>query len=534
MATDLAATSATGNSPVVTSATYNFAAGDIGDYVFIKSGTNWIPGWYKIASVASNAATLNAAIGQVVLYTNSTVGVLNTAAGCATTASPTAGTWSVDYTQTGGVQISYTDMIIGATTTQFTSILNPAGPNLVGNMIQITSGTGFTLQTVEVTAFTAAGLIATCDKSLGTTASTGGHGGLGGALATPGKVGGLMVGQNIAFVKNGTYTQTSATSNIAAGRMTPPAGTNANLQTWVIGYNITRTLVNTDATKPLLRAGVNSGTQMFLSTYTTVRNVDADNPSAFTSCTAYTIDNNWCCFENCSAKAYTNGFNDDGNTGNRYVNCYATGCGNSFIPATSSVLIGCTSLAHTTEGFKCSGKNYIHLFDCLCANGTGGDGFDLSVNNWSSAVNCVSYNNASGSAVGFDLTSSNGILLDNCIAYSNAGGGIMSGGVSLANCWFFNVAVGNNTGSDIDAKLLPLSPRGTITLTAIPFTNAGSNDFSLNTTAGGGALLRAAGFPSTFQGLSTTSHLDVGLAQHADPAATGGMLVNPRKTGGKQ
>src|SRR3990167_10604297 len=66
MLTDLAATSATGNDAVVTSASYTFVAGDVGHWVYVKSGTDWTPGWYKIASVAGGAATLDSAIGEAV------------------------------------------------------------------------------------------------------------------------------------------------------------------------------------------------------------------------------------------------------------------------------------------------------------------------------------------------------------------------------------------------------------------------------------------------------------------------------------
>ena len=44
MLTDGAATSATGTAPVFTSASYNFVGGDVGAWVYIASGTNWIPG----------------------------------------------------------------------------------------------------------------------------------------------------------------------------------------------------------------------------------------------------------------------------------------------------------------------------------------------------------------------------------------------------------------------------------------------------------------------------------------------------------
>src|SRR6185369_16734786 len=110
MLTDLAATVATGNSPVVTSASYNFVAGDVGSWLFISSGTNWTPGWYKIASVGSNAATLSAAIGAAILYATGGPFGLNTAAGCATTASPTSGTGSVDYSQAGTPAVSNTNL----------------------------------------------------------------------------------------------------------------------------------------------------------------------------------------------------------------------------------------------------------------------------------------------------------------------------------------------------------------------------------------------------------------------------------------
>jgi hypothetical protein len=97
MPTDLTTDAATGNtaSPVVSSASYNFVAGDVGHYVYIKAGTNWIPGWYAIASVASNKATLTAGVGaaQLANYAN------NTAAGVATVGTPTGGTWAIDYSR---------------------------------------------------------------------------------------------------------------------------------------------------------------------------------------------------------------------------------------------------------------------------------------------------------------------------------------------------------------------------------------------------------------------------------------------------
>ncbi len=50
--TDGAATVATSSAPVFTSASYNFVAGDVGAWIYIKSGTNWTAGWYQITVVS--------------------------------------------------------------------------------------------------------------------------------------------------------------------------------------------------------------------------------------------------------------------------------------------------------------------------------------------------------------------------------------------------------------------------------------------------------------------------------------------------
>ncbi len=68
---------------------------------------------------------------------------------------------------------------------------------------------------------------------------------------------------------------------------------------------------------------------------------------------------------------------------------------------------------------------------------------------------------------------------------------------------------------------------GQILYTGTAFTAAASDDFSLNNTAGAGALLRAAGYPSSFTGLSTSSYPDIGAAQ-SKAASGGGGGYRPR------
>jgi hypothetical protein len=222
-ATDGAVTSATGASPVFSSASYTFVAGDVGAWVYIGAGTNWNPGFYQIASVSGGNATLSAAIGAACLASGGNTTGLNTVAGCATTASPTSATWGLDYSQQNSAQIAFTDMVIDATTnTKFTSAAHPVGKNFVGNIINVTSGTGFTVQRVAIVS--TSGTVATCDKALGTLSSTGGNGNLGGALLTIQTASTNALASNTIHIKAGTYTQTFS--------ITFPVST----ITW-IGYN---------------------------------------------------------------------------------------------------------------------------------------------------------------------------------------------------------------------------------------------------------------------------------------------------------
>lgn len=136
----------TGNtaSPVFQTASYNFAAGDVGAWVYIRSGTNWTPGWYKIASVASNKATLNAAVGAAVVFSTTTNAfVLNTVAGCATVGTPTNGTFGVDYSQQNTAQVTASDFSSLGSATTLTSLSAPFTRVMVGNSFhQNNTGTG--------------------------------------------------------------------------------------------------------------------------------------------------------------------------------------------------------------------------------------------------------------------------------------------------------------------------------------------------------------------------------------------------------
>lgn len=257
--TDGAATLATGNSPVFTSASYNFVAGDAGHWIYISSGTNWNPGWYQIASVAANAATLSADIGQVVTVNTSNLYVPNTIAGVATTASPTAATWGIDYSQSNSSRYTATDLT-GATTT-CTSATNPFTAQMVGNLIQFTAGTGVTQGWYEIVSVAAG--TATLDRSAGTTFSvvtynTGGAISLGSSTTnrTDNNFFGIAQSSITAsghyFIKGGTnitYSMGGAVSTINTG--------NAKWPILWEGYASIRGDRPTGITKPTLAFGGN-------------------------------------------------------------------------------------------------------------------------------------------------------------------------------------------------------------------------------------------------------------------------------------
>ncbi len=513
-ATDLAATVATGGSPVVTSASYTFVAGDVGAFVYVKIGSNWTPGLYPIASVSAGAATLSAAIGAAYLVSNGVVTTANTVAGCATTASPTGGTWGLDYSQGSTTQISFTDMVIGATTTQFTSVLKPVGKNLIGNVIPVTSGTGFTVQRVQVASTST--ITATCDKSLGTTGSTGGSGKVGWPLATPGLWGGLAVGGNDAFLNAGTYTLSNS-ANVAGGKVSPAAGTSAKA-TRMMGWSTHRVRDNTD-TRPVLQPGAGSVTCVnaandFIQYY----NLDfVVNGQA--SCTAVHIGTTQCAYAiHCRASGFDKNFVCDFGPAN-FIDCESINATTTGIALSGSggLVLGCS--IHTGAGLTVTSDSVI--LDCVVANTTTGN----AVTTGGSRVyinGLVIYGTAGANTNGLQISSDSTCIVNTVVTHMNGSGTQVcysTGGSSAFARLLINCASDASGAGNTSVNITPNNFINFIPLTVDPYTNAGSLDFTLNNTAGGGALLRAAGYPAALGGLTGSNYRDVGAFQHADSPA---------------
>jgi hypothetical protein len=210
-------------------------------------------------------------------------------------------------------------------------------------------------------------------------------------------------------------------------------------------------------------------------------------------------------------------------------------------PATDAIAPGTSTIVR---------RNWVH--DNACVGITGGTSAPFI--EWNLVTNCtgatsdgiraagntnlVANNTVYGCGRhGISITSNSAIInteIRNNLLVSNGGYGInlnASGNPALPQ-WdgngFYNNTSGTRNNMDSTTGINGVAPYTNVLdviLTADPFTNAAGNDFSLNTTAGGGAAARAAGTPGAFPGSSVVGKLDIGAAQHADPAAGGSAVA---------
>ena len=509
MATDGAATSATGTAPVFNSASYNFVSGDVGAKLFIASGSNWIPGWYAIVSVASNKATLNATAGEAVRAPGASGG-LSTVNGCATTASPTGATWTIDYSQQAAAQFSYTDLAIQSTNTELQSSGHPFGIQQVGNLVYATSGSGFTVGWYCIQSITG-GTTAVMDRAVGTASSTGGHGYQGGAFETLTanlflSSGSLVAGGHLVWM-TGTQTITS-TVNVTVAN-TSIAGIGYGIR----GYGTYRG----DGTHAEIACSTNSVHLMTIGNlygfscawvnFVCTAGTPGDCVRAATSNLAYAIS-----FKDCNLSGGENGFNLPYVTEYTFcplylIECEVSSCAAYGIKSAAAVvLLGCYIYDNGSDGvYLNSVTNNVQpsltAVGTVFANNTGSGCNLQNITPYGTSTfhGCTFYKNAEdGSRIGQNNDIQAMVYL-NCIFYGNTGYGINAqsigaGGVTPSVEIQRNNAFGDN-GSGNRNSGAPSSPSD-IALSGDPFTAGGSGNFTLNTTAGAGAACTGAGWQS--------------------------------------
>ena len=437
------------------------------------------------------------------------------------------GASGTDFTQQDAAQYALT----GLTTAAANAIIltASAAADMVGNVIQITSGTNFTVGFYEITSVSV-GVSITVDRNCTTAAGTGGVGNIGGALASPGMAGGAKVAGNDIYVKSGTYTLSTASSNVSGGVVDDATGgENAANATWWIGYNTTRTKLNTDSSLPLIQvpgSGVTSCTIFKTSSdLTRFRNLKVDGASK-SSIRGFDIGTNFtsnsaiaCTASNCT----NSGFYVASGLGS-FIVCLASGCsstGAGFqLEGGFGTCLNCVAADGSVHGF--TGNDRTRFIGCIADSNSGAstDGFHQDNGNspcvW---INCVSYNSGRD---GFRSGSSfqGSVFAMNCTAYGNAGYGFNGNGSTLDVALLWNCAGGSNTSGNTESGLPNLLNFIDLS-TNDPFVNAAGGNFALNTSTGGN-LCRAAGFPGVFPGGTTTGYLDIGAAQHQD---AGGLAL---------
>lgn len=439
------------------------------------------------------------------------------------------GASGTDYSQQNAAQYNNTDLVIdGAVNTKCTSATHNFVAADVGNILRVTAGTNFTVGFYQIVSVAANA--ATVDRSLGTLGSTGGTYYVGGAFASPGQAGAAKVAGNDVFIQSGTYTLGSATANIATGRVDDTTGgvSGAN-ESWWVGYNTTRTVDNTDATKPTISAGAITAITILTGSglYSNFRNVVVDCNSGATT-TAISLTGGFGqVAQLCDVKNFTvYGIRMTATAPQYAIRCTATG-GTSAATAgfscnqSGDAFILCEAFANACHGFDNGGQ--INTFIGCVASGQTNSKLGFFDTGISGGIyyNCVAYGNAGGGFGAGNGGAPRAWLYVNCIAEGNTGEGFKSSGVSdgvqLLNCAGYN-----NSGGDYNVTNITHVAGFVANTTGSFFVNAASGNFALNSTANQGALARGTGVPGVMPRGLSTGYADIGTIQHQDPVSTGG------------
>lgn len=467
-----------------------------------------------------------------------------------------AGASGTDRSLQTAAQTTYTDLVIdGVAGTKLTSAAFPFSSADVGNVINITGGTGFTAGRYEV--ISVAGVIATMDRVVGTIDSTGGAGKLGGALASieDADASGYVVG-NTVFVEEGTFTKTSTRTLTIDG--TAAAG---NFQ--IVGYPSGGTRANVDCAEsdmPVLTSATNSVALVTLNAASliTFRNIKfthtaSTRGAAIVNATANTVNGPTfinCVFDGCLHAMLVGTSAATSSKGAQMTACAVRNCTGVALNwqgsvAASWMLDACDFSANAGGVATHSGSNQtINARRCVFRGSTASNhGFSIGTTTAAADAQaltldrCVFYGNG-GSGLRFEYTTARHSFLDiaGCIFYNNGGYGVSAATAGMLDGAFpparFNAFGANTSGARQNFRTSTTD----ITLTADPFVDAANGNFALNNVSGGGALLRQLGWPSRIGPLgsaTTASYSDIGAADHQESAGGSFNPLAPRVVQGR-
>jgi hypothetical protein len=226
------------------------------------------------------------------------------------------------------------------------------------------------------------------------------------------------------------------------------------------------------------------------------------------------------------------------------LNIKVRNCVTGIKPATDTHISWSEVTGCTAESIDGQSTNAVFFNDLWIHDNTG----PLYAASSGAVIGCLITNNSGASNDGLNLPNGYDVLVRNCVIHGNGRHGIaLPNNYANLQPGIQNNIITNNGGYGIFFNQSPVQPAqipefrnnafrsntsgnynhsisglGDIALTGDPFMNAAAGDFSLNNTAGAGAAARAAGYPGVFPGGLTTGYLDIGAAQHQDPAGGGG------------
>lgn len=449
---------------------------------------------------------------------------------------PSVASPGTDYSQQDTAQIAYTDLVIGATTTQFTSSAHPVTSAIVGDTIQIISGAGCTTGFYNIRS--QASSIATTDRSLGTAASTC-TANLGGGLATPKKAVDSHVAGNQIYVQcPGTYTQT-ATITVASESFY----SSTTIPTAIRGYKTSHGDRGASSCRPLLTTATNS-TPLFNLASSLGLTFDSVQLSNTAATRAVGIEAN-------------NSSNDDllflyNVSMDGFTQFLYGDFGVPFTLTVTAVFSEFKNQSGNLSGIQVNGGYFYR--DYFHGNGTGavieyvrnsGDMNPLVVDHSIFASNGIAIQSDANTAdyrdrlriVFSDFDSNTDAIkfpngssyIDaeiDCNAFTNQTGWAVNGvnsGQPPAMLAHYNAFYNNTSGTwrNMSATSGAAASIGDITLTANPWTSG--SDFTPNSTAGGGAALKNA---CSFGALGGTDYAYVGAI--APQASAGSSAANPQ------
>lgn len=411
------------------------------------------------------------------------------------------------------VNLSVTDGVAAGTTTVVSATANFSSA-IVGNVINISGGTGsITSGWYQVTAFTNSTTVVV-DRATGLTAGTGATINIGGAFQTITQAGSVLVGGNKMFVK--AEATISSTATITISTSTSPGNF-----TKLIGYTSNRT----DAGKVTLQLSTNTGLTALAPTG---NGIDISNfiidcntlgtSTGIATTSAYQTYHN-IVVKNCTSAGVT------GTNGATIIyNSEFTGMTSAAAGVVSITGIFLYNWVHDNQTTGIIGALPLIAYN-LFSNNTGAtsDGIQLA-NVFGNQVlgNTIYKSGRDGIRVNSGNAGIASYFLNN-ILDQNSGYGINFTAASPADPrWDGNAYYSNTSGTrhnmdDVTGvnSISPYTNIRDVTLTADPFVLPGSNNFTLNTASGGGAAIRGSGIPGIVGAgtLSQTGALGMGAFQ---------------------